>query len=57
MTKAIVIYTIKYGDTSLITTCYTQNYGIKSYILRGILKAKKAKIKAAYFQPLMQLNL
>ncbi len=56
-TKAIVIYTIKYGDTSLITTCYTQNYGIKSYILRGILKAKKAKIKAAYFQPLMQLNL
>ena len=56
-TKAIVLNTIKYGDTSLITTCYTEKCGIKSYMLRGVLKAKKAKIKTAYFQPLMQLNL
>ncbi len=56
-TKAIVINTIKYGDTSLIATCYTQKYGKKTYMLKGVLKAKKAKIKAAYFQPLMQLNL
>lgn len=56
-TKAIVVNTIKYGDTSLITTCYTENCGIKTYMLKGILKAKKSKIKAAYFQPLMQLNL
>ena len=56
-TKAIVINTIKYGDTSLITTCYTQKCGIKTYMLKGVLKAKKTKIKAAYFQPLMQLNL
>lgn len=56
-TKAIVLKTIKYGDTSLITTCYTQNSGIKAYMLKGVLKAKKVKIKAAYFQPLMQLTL
>jgi len=56
-TKAIVISTIKYGDTSLIATCYTERCGIKSYMLKGILKSKKSKIKAAYFQPLMQLNL
>jgi len=56
-TKSIVLKTIKYGDTSLITTCYTQNSGIKAYMLKGVLKAKKAKIKAAYFQPLMQLTL
>lgn len=56
-TKAIVLNTIKYGDTSLIATCYTEKCGIKSYMLRGVLKAKKAKIKTAYFQPLMQLNL
>jgi len=56
-TKAIVINTIKYGDTSLIATCYTENCGVKSYMLKGVLKAKKAKIKTAYFQPLMQLNL
>ncbi|RXP64433.1 DNA repair protein RecO [Lutibacter sp. HS1-25] len=56
-TKAIVLSSIKYGDTSLITTCYTENYGIKSYLLRGVLKSKKSNIKAAYFQPLMQLQL
>jgi len=56
-TNAIVLNTIKYGDTSLITTCYTENCGIKSYLLKGVLKAKKAKIKAAYFQPLMQLSI
>ncbi len=56
-TKAIVINTIKYGDTSLIATCYTKKRGIKTYLLRGVLKSKKAKIKPAYFQPLMQLNL
>ena len=56
-TKAIVINTIKYGDTSLIATCYTKCGGIKAYMLKGILKSKKAKIKPAYFQPLMQLNL
>lgn len=56
-TKAIVIKTIKYGDTSLIVTCYTKNCGIKTYLLKGILKSRKSKIKPAYFQPLMQLNL
>lgn len=56
-TKAIVINTIKYGDTSLITTCYTENCGIKTYLLKGVLKAKKGKFKSAYFQPLMQLQL
>jgi len=56
-TKAIVINTIKYGDTSLIATCYTEKRGLKTYMLKGVLKAKKAKVKPAYFQPLTQLNL
>lgn len=56
-TKAIVINTIKYGESSLIATCYTQKFGIKKYLLKGILKSKKGKLKAAYFYPLMQLKL
>lgn len=56
-TKAIVINSIKYGDSSLITTCYTNKGGIKTYLLKGVLKSKKSKLKPAYFQPLMQLNL
>jgi DNA repair protein RecO (recombination protein O) len=54
--KTIVLSTIKYGDTSLIASCYTERFGIKSFILKGILKSRKGKIKPAYFQPLTLLN-
>ena len=56
-TKAIVFSSIKYSDTSLIVKCFTLKEGIKSYMLRGILKSKKGKLKTAYFQPLTQLQL
>ena len=56
-TKAIVINTIKYGDSSLIVTCYTENCGLKTYMLKGVLSSKKGKLRTAYFQPLMQLNI
>ncbi|MGY0406796.1 MAG: DNA repair protein RecO [Polaribacter sp.] len=56
-TKAIVLGAIKYSDTSLIVKCYTEQDGLKSYLVRGVLKAKKRGIKAAYFQPLTQLNI
>ena len=56
-TKAIVLSSLKYSDTSLIVRCYTEQEGVKSYLVRGVLKSKKGGIKAAYFQPLTQLNL
>ncbi len=56
-TKEIVLSSLKYSDTSLIVKCYTEQEGIKSYIIKGILKAKKGGIKVAYFQPLTQLIL
>jgi DNA repair protein RecO (recombination protein O) len=56
-TKAIVLSSLKYSDTSLIVKCYTKQEGIKSYIIKGVLKAKKGGIKVAYFQPLTQLIL
>jgi DNA repair protein RecO (recombination protein O) len=40
-TKAIVLSALKYGDTSLIVRCYTQTSGLKSYLLRGVLKSRK----------------
>lgn len=54
-TKAIVISALKYGDSSLIVKCFTLEDGIRSYIIRGVLKSKKGKLKKAYFQPLTQL--
>lgn len=56
-TKAIVLSSLKYGDTSLIVKAFTATSGIKSYMLKGVLASKKGKLKAAYFQPLTQLEL
>ncbi|TYP99673.1 DNA replication and repair protein RecO [Tenacibaculum adriaticum] len=56
-TKAIVLSTIKYGDTSLIVKCFTEQEGVKTYMLRGVLKSKRGKLKPAYFQSLTQLQL
>ncbi|WP_421808523.1 DNA repair protein RecO [Flagellimonas sp.] len=56
-TKAIVLSTLKYGDTSLIVRAFTQSDGVQSYLLKGVLASKKAKIRAAYFMPLTQLEI
>lgn len=55
-TKAIVLSSLKYGDSSLISRAFTYTSGLKSYLLKGILAAKKSRIKPAYFQPMMQLE-
>ena len=56
-TKAIVISKLRYRDHDLIVKCYTEHFGIQSYLLRGVLKSKKGRIKSAYFQLLSQLEL
>lgn len=56
-TQAIVISAIKFGEADLIVSCYTKLRGIKTYLLRGILKSKKGKLKKAYFQPLTQITI
>ncbi|WP_373516727.1 DNA repair protein RecO [Pricia sp.] len=56
-TKAIILTSLKYGDTSLIVKAFTASDGLKSYLLKGVLAAKKAKLKSAYFQPLTQLEI
>ena len=56
-TKAIVLSSLKYGDTSLIVKAFTASDGLKSYLLKGVLSSKKGKLKTAYFQPLMQIEI
>ncbi|MCB0466230.1 MAG: DNA repair protein RecO [Aequorivita sp.] len=56
-TKALVFSALKYSEADLIVSCYTEAAGIKSYLLRNILKSKRGKLKASYFQPLTQLEL
>lgn len=54
---AIVLSTLRYRDSDLIVRCYTLQRGTISYLIRGILKPSKRKLKAAYFQPLAQLSI
>lgn len=56
-TRAIVLSSIKYGDTSLIVKAFTESDGLKSYLLKGVLASKKGKLRAAYFLPLMHLEI
>ncbi len=51
-TKGIVLRTVKYGDTSIITTVYTELFGIQSYIVKGVRQSSKTSSgKAVFFQP------
>ncbi len=55
-TKGIVLHTIKYSETSLITKIYTPESGVKSFIINGV-RSKKSKNKATLFQPLTLVDL
>lgn len=51
-TKGIVLRTVKYGETSLIVTIYTELFGLQSYLVNGVRTvSKKGGAKATFFQP------
>ena len=55
---ALTIGTVKYGDSSLIVNCFTLEFGLQSYMLKGILTSKKnQKISKSYFEPLTLLEI
>ncbi len=56
-TKAIVLTSLKYGDNSLIVKLLTEKAGLQSFMLKGILKSRRGRLKVAFFQPLTQLEI
>ena len=57
-TKGIVLRTVKYGETSLIVTIFTELFGIQSYLVNGVrTSTKKGSGKANLFQPAAILDL
>ena len=57
-TKGIVLRSVKYGETSLITAVYTELFGIQSYIVKGVRQSSKTSAgKANYFQPAAMLDM
>lgn len=55
-TRGIFLHAVKYSETSLITTIYTEAFGRQSFIINGV-RSKNSTIKAAIFQPLYLLDL
>jgi len=57
-TKGIVLRTVKYGETSLIVTVYTELFGLQSYLVNGVRTATgRNRGKANLFQPAALLDL
>jgi DNA repair protein RecO (recombination protein O) len=57
-TKGIVMRSVKYGETSLIVTMFTELFGIQSYLLNGVRTTKpKNSFQPGQFQPSAVLEL
>ena len=56
-TKGVVLNFIKYKESSIITKIFTEEFGVKSYIVNGVRSKKSKTNKIAFFQPLTFLNL
>lgn len=57
-TKGLVLRTVKYGETSIIVSVYTELFGLQSYLVNGVRTAsKKGNTKANFFQPAAVLDL
>ena len=57
-TKGIVLRSVKYGETSLIVTIFTEVFGLQSYLVNGVrTTGKKGSSKASLFQPSAILEL
>ena len=57
-TKGIVLRTVKYGETSVIVTIFTELFGVQSYLVNGVrTSTKKGVGKANLFQPAAILDM
>ncbi len=55
-TEGIVLHFIKYGESSVIVTIFTKDFGRQSYIVNAS-RSRKSKNKAGLLQPLFLLDL
>lgn len=54
-TRGIVLHTTRYGESSLIVHCYTEQHGRQSYMVKGVRKSRKQN-RSNLFQPLFILD-
>jgi DNA repair protein RecO (recombination protein O) len=57
-TRGLVLRAVKYGETSLVVTIFTELFGVQSYLVNGVrASTKKGAGKASLFQPTAILDL
>lgn len=55
-TRGIVLYSLKYGESGVITTLYTEAFGRMSFIMQGI-HGKKSSVKGNLLKQLFLLEM
>lgn len=54
-TRGIVLHTTRYGESSLVVHCYTEQYGRQTYMVKGVRKSRRNN-RSNLFQPLFILD-
>lgn len=54
-TRGIVLHTTRYGESSLVVHCYTEQYGRQTYMVKGVRKSRKQN-RSNLFQALFILD-
>lgn len=57
-TKGLVLRSVKYGETSLVVTIFTEMFGMQSYMVNGVRSSSpKNPYRGNFFQPATLLDL
>jgi len=54
-TRGIVLHTTRYGESSLVVHCYSEQYGRQTFMVKGVRKSRKQN-RSNLFQPLFILD-
>lgn len=54
--RAVVLHTVKYGDSGLIAYLYTDLWGRQTYMVQGVRSSRSKGNKGAFFQPMFLLE-
>ena len=55
-TRGIVFKYFKYSESSIIAKIFTEEFGLQSYIVKGV-RSKRSKTRLAFFEPLSLVDL
>lgn len=55
--RGVVLKSIRYKETDLITKIFTLEHGVLSFHIRGVLKSKRNNLKSAFFLPFNILSI